>query len=1515
MGNRFGGRTGAWVAVYSRSEGERPGGPIDSGSLTVSSISVADDNPGAFLGQTSPASCVEKARLLSEKPPSVGLPLAAFLVTGLVAAAACGGDASVPLELARASSVSIAPDSAILTYVGEAVPFTATIVDQYGQPFTGAVLWTTSSPQVFSVTQQGVVTALSNGAGFLWAASSGLTAMARVVVEQMPTQLVAISGVGQSAPAGEMLSDSLVVRVADAGDSPVSGETVTFSADDATAVVAPGSATTDERGLASTTWRLGERVGTQALTASVEGRTIRITISAMAGPSVPSVSFVGSPATVLEGESILATVSLLPAPSDSVVVRYAIVLDADSATSDADESDYIDPGQGELIVGPMVTDAVIAVQVVDDDVPENPRETLRVLLLPPLDGAEYVIGEQNAIDATIREGICDRTQQVRDVLLQAAQRITWDIEGCGDVTDWELDGISTLSLLGPGGVYDDIEEGSAPPWLQACGAKPRTAPRPGLVGSSGESSTTEAGRAETACQVAIALDRGLVHESAQSSSLDEPLESLKAGDFLGLTSLERLLLDFNEISELPAGVFGGLTGLSSLQMYRNNLTVLRPHIFSGLPNLQHLYLTHNQVAEIADSAFFGLNRLRVLNIRGNRLTALSESAFVGLDSLTNLQLGSNSLAVIPRGSFNELQSLETLSLFDNRLSELPTGAFEGLGNLQYLSIGENLLSELGPGLFKDLVTLRTLSLTGTPIEAIRPGAFGDLRDLEVLGLSGHQMSDLPGSVFSELRQLQALHLDGGTLVSVSPNAFEGLESLLALRLDRNQIASLPREVFRGLTNLEVLGLGVNRLISLPDGVFSHLTMLRELSLPSNQLAGLPGSVFANLENLRALNLTNNRLTNLPTDVFAGLTNLAGLRIGSNGLTTLPTGTFAELPQLSFLWIGRNPLTEIPRGLFSELHSLSALYLLETPISHLPADAFEGLAALEILNLRRNRLDSIPEGLFDGLTRLESLYLDSNRLRVVPHRAFGDLRSLRILNLQSNRIAELGESIFLGLENLVSLALRYNPGAPFALSVELDRVDAQDSAPGPAAVVAEIPLGVPFDTYVAVGTSNGSASSNGAWILGGGSSSTRVRITQGENIDQGTHVWVRPPDSPPRGFDGVELVVGTPLALFSEDANRIPVVSRQLPGHRLREGSPRGELELLDYFSDPDGDSLTFGVSAKTPGIVDATIDGDVLTLVTTGEGSVEVEVVATDPGGLWVAQSTQVTVLQGFVGGFNLDVVPIGPESERLQGVLGVAARRWREILRVTELPNIPVTAQDQLECFDWIPDVRVSEVDDLLVYVRVVDLDGAGGVLARAGPCRLRAGSNLPYVGRIEVDSADVAQMEESGSLTGILLHELGHVLGFGTTWGYLGLLRDPSFPDNWDADTHFAGALARKAFDEAGGSKYVAGAKVPVEVATLFNRASADSHWRESVLDTELMTSYGEESGITELSAITIQSLADLGYTVDVQLADKYQLPSAQGAAADVAEERPVVDDVLVGTVLIVDENGRVVRRIGLR
>ena len=106
---------------------------------------------------------------------------------------------------------------------------------------------------------------------------------------------------------------------------------------------------------------------------------------------------------------------------------------------------------------------------------------------------------------------------------------------------------------------------------------------------------------------------------------------------------------------------------------------------------------------------------------------------------------------------------------------------------------------------------------------------------------------------------------------------------------------------------------------------------------------------------------------------------------------------------------------------------------------------------------------------------------------------------------------------------------------------------------------------------------------------------------------------------------------------------------------------------------------------------------------------------------------------------------------------------------------------------------------------------------------------------------------------------------------------------------DTHFSGANAIAAFNAAGGASYT-GAKVPVE-NTLGGAGSRDKHWRESILDNELMTP--RIGGAAHpLSAITIQSLADIGYRVDVTQADAYMVPdpSTRVATASAGDSVPI-------------------------
>jgi len=86
-----------------------------------------------------------------------------------------------------------------------------------------------------------------------------------------------------------------------------------------------------------------------------------------------------------------------------------------------------------------------------------------------------------------------------------------------------------------------------------------------------------------------------------------------------------------------------------------------------------------------------------------------------------------------------------------------------------------------------------------------------------------------------------------------------------------------------------------------------------------------------------------------------------------------------------------------------------------------------------------------------------------------------------------------------------------------------------------------------------------------------------------------------------------------------------------------------------------------------------------------------------------------------------------------------------------------------------------------------------------------------------------------------------------------------------------------------------------------------TADSHWRESVFDNELMTGF-INSGANPLSEVTVASFWDMGYTVNLDGAEDFSLNlglQALGMPVDVR----LLDDVVRGPIYVVDTGGRVV------
>ena len=150
--------------------------------------------------------------------------------------------------------------------------------------------------------------------------------------------------------------------------------------------------------------------------------------------------------------------------------------------------------------------------------------------------------------------------------------------------------------------------------------------------------------------------------------------------------------------------------------------------------------------------------------------------------------------------------------------------------------------------------------------------------------------------------------------------------------------------------------------------------------------------------------------------------------------------------------------------------------------------------------------------------------------------------------------------------------------------------------------------------------------------------------------------------------------------------------------------------------------------------------------------------------------------------------------------------------------------------------------------------------------------------------DKADLRAMERDGTLADVITHEMGHVLGIGTIWTDKRLLRGEG-----GRNPTFTGANAMREYRKLRGG----GALKPVPVEATGGSGTRDSHWRESIFANELMSGFVESAG-NPLSRLTVASLKDLGYRVNLAAAERYTLPDlfAMAERGDLVPHKAPID-----------------------
>ena len=686
------------------------------------------------------------------------------------------------------------------------------------------------------------------------------------------------------------------------------------------------------------------------------------------------------------------------------------------------------------------------------------------------------------------QGVCDRTLQVRDKLVESA-----GVSSCEEVTPEHLADVTLLDL------------------------------------------------SESGISALQAHDLGGLSRLQRLRLYGNSLAVLPPSLFQGLSRLEQLALNSNQLSELPPDLFRDLGSLERLWLWGNRLDTLPNGIFGGLSELTYLSLAENSLTVLPADAFTGLSKLEGLSLLENSLSSLPDGVFSDLNSLNGLWLQENSLTTLQEDVFRSMVSLQTLKLDHNLLTGLPEEIFRGLGSLRSLSLDHNLLATLEGGTFLGLNLLQRLTLDSNSLTRLSADTFGGLSSLVELQLRHNRLRTLPVGIFKDLGFLQTLTLDENSLRELPDGAFGGLSRLVQLLLQGNDLRSVPEGIFSPLGDLKRLTLNKNSLRSLPAGVFRGLRRLRDLALEENQLDALPEGVFdRNLATLGAVQdspglrvddalkaepaflfsdgvaapgtaaeatVTLHRplpvavrlpyslggtataadFADLSPDPEEGLLFPAGetrqqislnILAGNDRLGKTLVFTLGELSRIRLrrsdgtgpdarflssetllslsseatthtLTVGnpdpgsttggicdrtpqvRDKLTgatgESACGQVTagQLAAVTLLDLRRTGIHSLQAQDFSGLTSLTSLNLQDNPLGALPEGIFAGLSNLERLDISGNALSTLPEGVFSGLGSLTWLDLGSNALTALPEEILSGLDNLETLWLNGN----------------------------------------------------------------------------------------------------------------------------------------------------------------------------------------------------------------------------------------------------------------------------------------------------------------------------------------------------------------------------------------------------------------------------------------------------------------------------------------------------------